>query len=77
MIETNPLFLEDSYLSTAEGTVVAINDRGGILLDQTCFYATSGGQPGDIGFLERADGSRIEIAAAHPSARMKVGLIST
>lgn len=63
MIETNPLFLEDSYLSTAEGTVVAINDRGGLLLDQTCFYATSGGQPGDIGFLERADGSRIEIAA--------------
>ena len=63
MIETNPLFLEDSYLSTAEGTVVAINDRGGILLDQTCFYATSGGQPGDIGYLERADGSRIEIAA--------------
>ncbi|MDF2371777.1 MAG: alanyl-tRNA editing protein [Rhizobiaceae bacterium] len=62
-METNPLFLEDSYLSTAEGTVVAINDRGGILLDQTCFYATSGGQPGDIGFLERADGSRIEIAA--------------
>tara|TARA_R110000751_G_scaffold146094_7_gene249962 strand:- start:208901 stop:209635 length:735 start_codon:yes stop_codon:yes gene_type:complete len=63
MIETNPLFLDDAYLSTAEGTVVAINDRGGILLDQTCFYATSGGQPGDIGFLERADGSRIEIAA--------------
>lgn len=63
MIETNPLFLHDAYLSTAEGTVVAINDRGGILLDQTCFYATSGGQPGDTGFLERADGSRIEIAA--------------
>lgn len=63
MIETNPLFLDDAYLSTAEGTVVAINDRGGILLDQTCFYATSGGQPGDTGFLERADGSRIEIAA--------------
>lgn len=63
MIETNPLFLDDAYLSTAEGTLVAINDRGGILLDQTCFYATSGGQPGDTGFLERADGSRIEIAA--------------
>ncbi|MDF1778704.1 MAG: alanyl-tRNA editing protein [Rhizobiaceae bacterium] len=62
-METNPLFLDDAYLSTAEGTVVAINDRGGILLDQTCFYATSGGQPGDTGFLERADGSRIEIAA--------------
>ncbi|WP_223478043.1 alanyl-tRNA editing protein [Oricola indica] len=57
------LFRDDAYLSVAEGKVVAINDRGGIILDQTCFYATSGGQPGDTGFLERADGSRIEIAA--------------
>ena len=57
------LFLDDAYLSTAEGQVVNVNDRGGILLDQTCFYATSGGQPGDIGFFERQDGSRIEIAA--------------
>ncbi|QKV17730.1 alanyl-tRNA editing protein [Oricola thermophila] len=57
------LFREDAYLSVAEGTVVAINERGGIILDQTCFYATSGGQPGDIGFFERQDGSKIEIAA--------------
>ena len=57
------LFLDDAYLSTAEGRVLDINDRGGILLDQTCFYATSGGQPGDTGFFERQDGSRIGIAA--------------
>jgi misacylated tRNA(Ala) deacylase len=57
------LFRDDAYLSVAEGTVAAVNDRGGIILDQTCFYATSGGQPGDTGFFERADGSRIEIAA--------------
>jgi misacylated tRNA(Ala) deacylase len=57
------LFRDDAYLSVAEGTVVAINDRGGIILDQTCFYATSGGQPGDIGFFEREDGSKIGIAA--------------
>ncbi|WP_136657134.1 alanyl-tRNA editing protein [Nitratireductor sp. XY-223] len=63
MQETLPLFLDDPYLSTAEGRVAAVNDRGGILLDRTCFYATSGGQPGDIGFFEREDGSRIEIAA--------------
>ncbi len=63
MPDTRPLFIDDSYLSTAEGSVIGVNDRGGILLDQTCFYATSGGQPGDIGFLEREDGSRIEIAA--------------
>ncbi|WP_419912358.1 alanyl-tRNA editing protein [Hoeflea sp.] len=63
MQETRPLFIDDAYLSTAEGRVAAVNDRGGILLDQTCFYATSGGQPGDIGFFEREDGSKIEIAA--------------
>src|SRR5690606_11446130 len=37
---------------------------GSIELDQTCFYATSGGQPGDSGFLERADGSRIALGPA-------------
>lgn len=63
MSETRPLFIDDAYLSTAEATVSAINDRGGILLDETCFYATSGGQPGDTGFLERPDGTRIAIAA--------------
>ncbi|RUV11259.1 alanyl-tRNA editing protein, partial [Mesorhizobium sp. M1A.F.Ca.IN.022.04.1.1] len=60
---TEALFRDDAYLSTAEAQVVAINDRGGILLDRTIFYATSGGQPGDTGMLERADGSRIAIAA--------------
>ena len=60
---TLALFRDDAYLSTAEGKVVAINDRGGIILDRTNFYATSGGQPGDTGFFERADGSRIQIAA--------------
>ncbi|TCD12437.1 alanyl-tRNA editing protein [Oricola cellulosilytica] len=61
--EVKALFRDDAYLSTAEGTVSAVNDRGGIILDQTCFYATSGGQPGDTGFLERADGSKIAISA--------------
>lgn len=61
--ETLALFRDDSYLAQAEGRVLAISDRGGIVLDQTVFYATSGGQPGDTGFLERQDGSRISIAA--------------
>ncbi|MFP1631232.1 alanyl-tRNA editing protein [Zhengella sp. ZM62] len=63
MSATQCLFRDDAYLSTAEGRVVAVNDRGGIILDRTVFYATSGGQPGDTGRLERADGSMIEIAA--------------
>jgi len=60
---TEILFRDDSYLREAEAEVVAVNDRGGIVLDRTIFYATSGGQPGDTGHLERADGSRIAIAA--------------
>lgn len=56
------LFIEDAYLSTCDVKVVAINDRGGIILDQGIFYATSGGQPGDSGFLERVDGTKIQIA---------------
>ncbi|TGQ56053.1 alanyl-tRNA editing protein [Mesorhizobium sp. M1C.F.Ca.ET.193.01.1.1] len=60
---TEAMFRDDAYLKTAEAQVVAINDRGGILLDRTIFYATSGGQPGDTGMLERADGGRIAIAA--------------
>jgi misacylated tRNA(Ala) deacylase len=60
---TDAVFREDAYLREAEGRVAGINDRGGIILDRTIFYATSGGQPGDTGFLGRADGSRIAIAA--------------
>lgn len=55
------LFRDDFYLSTAEAVVTAVHEDGGVEFDQTCFYATSGGQPGDTGFLERADGSRIAL----------------
>ncbi|MEO3384990.1 alanyl-tRNA editing protein [Mesorhizobium sp. CAU 1741] len=60
---TQALFRDDAYLDSTPAAVVAINDRGGIILDRTVFYATSGGQPGDTGYFERADGSRIAIAA--------------
>lgn len=55
------LYRDDFYLSTAEAVVTAIHEDGGIELDRTCFYATSGGQPGDTGFLERADGTKIAL----------------
>ena len=60
-LPTTALFRDDFYLSTNEAVVTAVHEDGGIELDQTCFYATSGGQPGDTGFLERADGSRIAL----------------
>jgi misacylated tRNA(Ala) deacylase len=62
MAETEPLFRDDAYLKDAQAAVIRINDRGGIVLDRTIFYATSGGQPGDTGHLERADGTPIAIA---------------
>jgi misacylated tRNA(Ala) deacylase len=63
-LTTKALFKDDAYLSTCEAEVIAINDRGGLILNQTCFYATSGGQPGDIGFIERQDGSKIDVTAS-------------
>ncbi|GAB4238644.1 MAG: alanyl-tRNA editing protein [Methyloligellaceae bacterium] len=59
---TEELFREDSYLKECAARVVGINERGGIILDRTVFYATGGGQPGDSGTLVGADGREIEIA---------------
>jgi misacylated tRNA(Ala) deacylase len=53
------LYRDDFTLSTTEAVVTVVHDDGGIEFDRTCFYATSGGQPGDTGYLDRADGSRI------------------
>ncbi len=60
---TETLFRDDAYASRAEAKVVSINDRGGIILDRTVFYGTSGGQPGDTGKIMLADGTEIRIAA--------------
>jgi misacylated tRNA(Ala) deacylase len=64
---TELLFRSDSYLKTAPARVQAVTPEGGIILDRTNFYASSGGQPGDTGVIEGADGQRIPIAATiHP-----------
>lgn len=43
------LFMENAYLKEAEGKVLAHTDAGGIVLDQSIFYPTGGGQTGDSG----------------------------
>ena len=68
---TKPAFLDDAYLTACECKVLEINDQGGIILDQTNFYATSGGQPGDTGDLEREDGSKIRITSTIHGASKK------
>lgn len=55
------LFLDDAYRKTAPALVKAVTDAGGIVLDQTIFYAQGGGQPGDSGWLDH-EGGRIAIA---------------
>lgn len=52
MPTTEPLYRTDPYARDCSATVLAINDRGGIVLDRTVFYPTAGGQPGDRGALE-------------------------
>ena len=69
---TLPLFRDDFYLSTAEAVVTSVHEDGAIELDQTCFYATSGGQPGDTGLLERADGSIIKLGETRHGADKSV-----
>jgi misacylated tRNA(Ala) deacylase len=63
-MSTDCLFREDSYLTDCEARVVAVTDQGGIVLDRTVFYATSGGQPGDTGALSLPDGTRVALASA-------------
>ncbi|RVU34045.1 alanyl-tRNA editing protein [Hwanghaeella grinnelliae] len=55
------LFRDDAYQTEFDATVTAVNERGGIVLDQTLFYYTSGGQPGDKGTLTAEDGTIVEI----------------
>jgi len=45
------LFKDDAYLKEITSKVIEVNDRGGIVLDQTIFYPTGGGQPGDKGTI--------------------------
>lgn len=58
---TKLLFRDDAYMRETTAMVTSFTDEGGVILNRTVFYPTSGGQPGDSGLL-RWDGGAIEIA---------------
>lgn len=60
---TDLLFRDDAYLQEAEARIIAHTPEGGLVVDRSVFYATSGGQPGDSGWIEW-DGGRLAIATA-------------
>lgn len=64
---TEELFRADAYLQTCAARVVAVSSEG-IVLDRTVFYPEGGGQPGDTGLLEAADGATIAIVDTRKSS---------
>lgn len=58
---TGLLFRDDAYLKSCQARLTDIRADGGLLFDQTVFFATSGGQPGDFGTIRRADGRELRV----------------
>lgn len=78
------LFRKDAYLRQATGVVTGHTPEGGIILDQTLFYPTGGGQPGDSGEISWGDvtmsiattvktGDDVALVQAEPAALPAVG----
>ena len=71
---TIPLYLKDSYLKSCSGEVIEIDEDKSIVLDQSIFYPTSGGQPGDNGVLLCGD-NRCEIISTRKGENGKIILV--
>lgn len=54
------LYQTDAYLRTADMPLVGLHEDG-VLVDRTLFYPQGGGQPGDKGTLELADGTMVPV----------------
>ena len=57
---TQDLFRADPYLRECVSSVLAVTAEG-VVLDRTVFYPLGGGQAGDAGVLELADGTQLQV----------------
>ena len=71
-MSTALLFRDDAALKDCEATVTAVNDKGGILLDRTVFYATAGGQPGDKGRILWDGGEAVIATTVYDESKQPV-----
>lgn len=60
---TNALYLEDAYMQEFDATVESVKDNKYIVLDQTAFYPSSGGQLNDTGKFIK-DGEEFNVVYA-------------
>ncbi|MDD9852315.1 MAG: alanyl-tRNA editing protein [Gammaproteobacteria bacterium] len=65
---TRELFREDGYLRECAAVVSEVRGHA-VVTDQTVFYPTGGGQPGDSGCLLRADGTSVKVTTACKDAQ--------
>lgn len=82
---TELLFRADPYLTSCSARVTGLTMEGGITVDRSVFYPTSGGQPGDSGQIEwagrvlaiatavKVEGGGVALVPAEPLALPKVG----
>jgi misacylated tRNA(Ala) deacylase len=71
---TEAVFREDAYRDRLDAVVTAVTERGPVF-DRTIFYATGGGQPGDTGWIELADGTALPVTTATYADATKTGII--
>lgn len=77
MGETFAAYAEDAYLSTMEARLLRVEDNGALVVDRSNFFAAGGGQPGDTGFAEHADGRRTRILdTVHAPDRSAIHLLA-
>jgi misacylated tRNA(Ala) deacylase len=64
---TDELFRDDATLLQCSATITGVSEAG-LMLDRTVFYPQGGGQAGDTGLLQRADGASLAIVDTRKGA---------